>query len=52
MNYGKLIDQMVDCAMKAYQEKERNTFAFTSDILSGVQLGGAKGSKTGSKLKL
>ncbi len=52
LNYGRLIDEMVDCAMKAYQEKERNTFAFSSDILSGVQLGGVKGGKTGGKLKL
>ncbi len=51
LNYGRLIDQMVDCAMKAYQEKEKNSFAFHSDILSGVQLGGAKGAK-GGKLKL
>ena len=52
LNSGKLIDEMVDCAMNAYREKERNTFAFSSDILSGVQLGGAKGGKTGGKLKL
>ena len=51
LNYGRLIDEMVDCAMKAYQEKEKNSFAFHSDILSGVQLGGAKGAK-GGKLKL
>ena len=49
--YSRLIDEMVDCAMKAYREKERNSFAFHSDILSGVQLGGAKGAK-GGKLKL
>jgi len=49
--YSRLIDEMVDCAMRAYKEKERNSFAFTSDILSGVQLGGAKGAK-GGKLKL
>ena len=48
--YGRLIDEMVDCALRAYREKERNSFAFTSDILSGVQLGGAKGAK-GGKLK-
>lgn len=52
LNYAALIDEMVDCAMRAYQEKERNSFAFTSDILSGVQLGGVKGGKTGGKLKL
>lgn len=52
--YGRLIDEMVDCAMRAYREKERNSFAFTSDILSGVQLGGVKGTKgaKGGKLKL
>ena len=49
--YSRLIDEMVDCAMRAYKEKERNSFAFTSDILSGVQLGGVKGAK-GGKLKL
>ena len=54
MPYGRLIDEMVDCAMRAYREKERNSFAFTSDILSGVQLGGVKGTKglKGGKLKL
>ena len=50
--YGKLIDEMVACAMRAHQEKERNSFAFSSDILSGVTLGGKAGGKTGGKLKL
>ena len=50
--YAGLIDEMVNCAMQAYKEKERNSFAFSSDILSGVQLGGAKGGKMGGKLKL
>ncbi len=49
LKYSQLIDEMVDCAMKAYQEKESSSFAFHSDILSGVQLGGVKGAK-GSKL--
>ena len=48
--YGALIDEMVDCALRAQKEKDRNSFAFTSDILSGVQLGGKTG-KTGGKLK-
>ena len=47
--YPKLIDEMVDCAMKAHAEKEKNSFAFTSDILSGVVIGGGK---KGGKLKL
>ena len=49
--YSQLIDEMVDCALRAQREKERNSFAFTSDILSGFQLSGAKGAK-GGKLKL
>ncbi|NLD84167.1 MAG: D-alanine--D-alanine ligase [Clostridiales bacterium] len=47
--YPKLIDEMVKCALKAHAEKERNSFAFTSDILSGAQLGGKQG-KLGGKL--
>ena len=43
--YSGLIDEMVDCAMRAHEEKERNSFAFQSDILSGVCLGGKKGGK-------
>jgi len=49
VNYPALIDEMVDCALRAHQEKERNSFAFTSDILSGVVIGGGK---KGGKLKL
>lgn len=48
--YARLIDEMVGCAMKAHEEKERNSFAFSSDILSGVQLGGKTGSKLGGKM--
>ena len=47
LNYPSLIDEMVKCAMKAHEEKHKNNFAFTSDILSGVSFGGAKGSKLG-----
>lgn len=45
LSYGKLIDEMVDCALRAFAEKKRNSFAFSSDILSGVVLGGKKGGK-------
>jgi len=48
--YSALIDEMVDCALRAQREKDRNSFAFASDILSGVQLGGKTG-KMGGKLK-
>ena len=47
--YPRLIDEMVRCALKAHEEKERNSFAFSSDILSGVQLGGKAGGKLGVK---
>ena len=41
--YAALIDEMVACALKAEEEKERNSFAFASDILSNVKLGGKTG---------
>lgn len=43
--YQLLIDEMVGCALRSFAEKKRNSFAFTSDILSGVVLGGKKGGK-------
>lgn len=51
ISYPALIDRMVDYAMKAHEEKARNHFAFASDILSGVTLGGktGKGGKFGVK---
>ena len=49
LSYPALIDRMVAYAMKAHEEKERNNFAFSSDILNGVVLGGktGKGGKFG-----
>lgn len=49
LSYTAQIDEMVDCALCAHREKERNSFAFSSDILSGVVIGGGK---KGGKLKL
>lgn len=43
--YAGLIDEMVECALRAHREKEKNSFAFASDILSGAVLGGKKGGK-------
>ena len=47
VKYSTLIDRMVDYALKAHAEKNERTFVYTSDILSGAQLGskGAKGAK-------
>lgn len=43
--YGKLIDKMVEFAEKAYEDKNSANYAFTSDILKSVSLGGSKGTK-------
>ena len=50
MSYAALIDEMVRCAMKAHQEKNDNNYAFASDILKNVQLGGKTGTREGGKL--
>lgn len=47
LKYPALIDEMVKFAMKAHEEKHQNNYAFSSDILSGVSFGGAKGGKLG-----
>ncbi|MBQ9301491.1 MAG: D-alanine--D-alanine ligase [Clostridia bacterium] len=43
--YAQLIDKLVEYANRAFAEKNENNYAFTSDILSGVVLGGKKGGK-------
>ena len=48
--YSDLIDCMVDAAMRAKADKDRSSFAYSSDILKGVRLGGKTGGKTGDKL--
>ena len=47
VTYSALIDRMVECAMKAQREKDENSYAFRSNILNNVQLGGktSKGGK-------
>ena len=47
--YAKLIDRMVECAMKAEQDKEENNYAYTSDILKNISMGGKTGMKNGLK---
>ncbi len=49
--YARLIDKMVECALKAQREKDENSFAFQSDILAGVTLGGKSSGKMGGKLR-
>ncbi len=40
VTYAALIDRMVDCAMQAQREKDENQYAFRSNILNNVKLGG------------
>lgn len=50
MPYSKLIDEMVHCAMEAQQDKDDCNYAYTSDILAGISLGGKAGPKNGAKM--
>ena len=47
MPYRKLIDRMIIYAEKAYEDKNRANYAYTSDILKGAVIGskGTKGAK-------
>jgi len=45
VKYSQLIDRMVQCAKRAHEDKNLRNYAFTSDILKSVSLGGAKGVK-------
>ena len=45
MKYSQLIDKMVESAMRAHEDRNLRNYAFTSDILKSVSLGGAKGAK-------
>ena len=40
VTYTELIDRMIQCAMDAQREKDENRYAFRSNILSNVRLGG------------
>ena len=43
--YAKLIDRMVEYAEKAYEDRNNASYAYTSDILKNISIGGAKGTK-------
>ena len=45
MKYAKLIDKLVEAAQRAHEDRNLRNYAFTSDILKSVSLGGAKGAK-------
>lgn len=45
ISYDVLLDRMVSLALKRDRELQELSFSFDTNILSGVQLGGSKGSK-------
>ena len=45
VKYSELIDRMVRHAQRAHEDKNMHNYAFTSNILTSVNLGGAKGAK-------
>ena len=47
--YRELIDRMVGYALRAHEEKNNSNYAFTSDILTNLTLGGKAGAKSGAK---
>ncbi len=47
--YPELIDNLIDLAFRRQRNRENLTFTIDTNILSGISLGGAKGSK-GAKL--
>ena len=48
--YAKMIDKLVEFAMQAKQDKDDSNYAYSSDILKDVSLGGKAGPKNGAKL--
>lgn len=48
--YRRMIDRLVECAMEAKQDKDESNYAYASDILKDISLGGKAGAKSGSKL--
>lgn len=45
--FDRLTDRLIELAFKRQREREALSFDFSSNILSAVSLGGAKGAKTG-----
>ena len=50
MPYREMIDHLVEFAMEAQREKDDSNYAYASNILTDVSLGGKAGPKNGSKL--
>lgn len=52
MSYARLIDKLVELALDAHREKNRNTYAFDSDVLKKVNYSGNKFAKGGRRNKI
>ncbi len=53
VKYGELLDRIIALALKRERERQSLTYAFDTNVLAGVHLGGTKGSKgAGSGAKL
>lgn len=51
ISFSKLIDTLVDDAIRANQDKRKSIFAFDSDILKKVNIGCTKGAKGPKRVK-
>ena len=45
VSYTELLDRMIALGMKRHRERAALTYSFESNVLSGIHLGGAKGTK-------
>lgn len=45
VSYPQLLERMIQLALKRHRENRKLTFSFDTNVLAGVKLGGAKGSK-------
>ena len=45
--FRQMLDQMIKDAIDGHREKQRNTYAYDSDVLKKVNFGGVKMAKTG-----
>ena len=45
VKYSELLDKMIDITLKRKREQESVTYAFETNVLSGIKLGGTKSGK-------
>ena len=43
--YPELLDELISLALERDREKKKITYAFETNVLSGIKLGGVKGAK-------